>query len=295
MVMVISSIRRIIVVAVSLILVLGPTMAHGDIVIPDDTTVYLTTLETVIGKKSQTSVGQIVRARVWRDVIVDGQIAIKGGTPATAKVSHIKNRGIFGVKGKMSLAAIETTAVDGQKVFLTGGYHKEGGGRMLVSLGIGIILFFPALFVLGKAAELPTGTVMDSFTIGSVAVVTGKTTKPMQTIYLGSFLSGFDVEVLYKELAKEKKPKYFDFLITAPIDAPDQFVIDIINGENTEPIDLNVLSVDVNDEDEEKLIRVNVKIKLLVKRFKKGINTFEISYIDNGERVSEEVILQIEI
>lgn len=290
-----SYISRIIIVAVSLTLGLGPTIAYGDIVIPDDTTVYLTTLETVIGKKSETSVGQIIRARVWRDVIIDGQIAIKGGTPATAKVSHIKNRGIFGVKGKMSIAAIETTAVDGQAVFLTGGYHKEGGGRMLVSLGIGIILFFPALFVLGKAAELPTGTVMDSFTLGSVTVATAKSTKPMQTINLGSFLSGFDVEILYKELAKEKKPKYFDFLITAPLDAPDQFVIDIINGENTEPIDLNVLSVNVNDEDEEKLVRVNVKIKLLVKRFKKGINTFEVSYTDNGERVSEEVILQIEI
>lgn len=293
--MVSSYISRIIIVAASLTLGLGPTIAYGDIVIPDDTTVYLTTLETLIGKKSETSVGQIVRARVWRDVIIDGQIAIKGGTPATAKVSHIKNRGIFGVKGKMSIAAIETTAVDGQAVFLTGGYHKEGGGRMLVSLGIGIILFFPALFVLGKAAELPTGTVMDSFTLGSVTVATAKSTKPMQTIYLGSFLSGFDVEILYQELAKEKKPKYFDFLITAPLDAPDQFVIDIINGENTEPIDLNVLSVNVNDEDEEKLVRVNVKIKLLVKRFKKGINTFEVSYTDNGERVSEEVILQIEI
>ena len=179
--MVSSSNRRLIIIAASLSLGLGPTVAYGDIVIPDDTTVYLTTLETVIGKTSQTSVGQIVRARVWRDVVVDGQIAIKGGTPATAKVSHIKNRGIFGVKGKMSLAAIETTAVDGQAVFLTGGYHKEGGGRMLVSLGIGIILFFPALLVLGKAAELPTGTVMDSFTIGSVTVATGKTTKPMET------------------------------------------------------------------------------------------------------------------
>ena len=55
------------------------------------------------------------------------------------------------------------------------------------------------------------------------------------------------------------------------------------------------MSVEVNDEDEEKLIRVNVAIKKLVKLFKKGINTFEVSYTDDEERVAEEVVLQIEI
>lgn len=280
---------------VSLSLIFSPTLVHADVVIPDDTTVYLTTLETVIGKKSKTSVGQVVRARVWRDVVIDGQILIRGGTSATTKVAHIKSRFMFGIKGEMSLAAVETTAIDGQIVYLTGGYHKEGGGRMLASLGIGILVFWPALFVLGKAAELPEGTVMDSFTLGAVTVATDESKKPRQTIYLGSLMSGFDVEVLYKELAKEKKPKYFDFLITAPLDAPDKYVIDIINGANVEPIDLKILSTEVDEQEEEKLVRVNVSIKKLAKLFKKGINTFEVSYMNGDERISEEIILQIEM
>jgi len=287
--------RHMICVVVSVCIALAPTFASADVVIPDDTTVYLATAETVIGKKSKTSVGQVIRARVWRDVVVDGQIVIRGGAPATAKVAHIKNRGMFGIKGEMSLAAVNTTTIDGQTVYLTGGYHKEGGGRMLLSLCIGILLFWPALFVVGKSAELPEGTVMDSFTMGSVTVATDESKKPAQTINLASFMSGFSVEVLYKELTKVKKPKYFDFLITAPSDAPDAFFIDTVNGESVAPIEMKTLSTEVDKENYEKSVRTNVAIKVLAKLFRKGINTFEVSYSDGDERVAEEVVLQIEI
>ena len=287
--------QLIVCVTVSFSLIFITTFAYADVVIPDDTTVYLTTTETVIGKKSQTAVGKIVRARVWRDVVVNGQIVIKGGTSATLTVSMLKNRGIFGIKGKMSLAAIETKTIDGQTVYLTGGYHKEGGGRMLASLGIGIILFWPALFVLGKSSELPTGTVMDSFTVGAITVHFADERRPTRSINLRSLMSGFNVEVLYELLRDKKKPKYFDFLITTEIDAPEDFLIDVVNGVEIEPIQLKVLSIERYEDDEEKAVRANVKIKSLLKQFKKGINTMEISYIDGEERVAEEVILQIEI
>jgi hypothetical protein len=277
----------------SISLVFVNTFAFAAVTIPDDTMVYLTTTETVIGKKDQATVGQIVPARVWRDVIVDGQIVIKGGTPATTKISSLKTRKIFGIQGKMSLAAIETKTVDGQTVYLTGGYNKEGGGRMLVSLGVGVLLFWPALFVVGKAAELPTGTVMDSFTVGAMTVDLPDEKKAMQSINLGSIMSGLSVEVLYEKLKDEKKPKYFDFLITTDTDVPPAFQIDVVNGEEIEPLPLEVLSTESSDEEQSTFARV--KIKPLIKTFKKGINTFEISCVIEDERVAEEVILQIEI
>ena len=89
--------RLFVCITASISLILGTTVAFAGVDIPDDTTVYLTTTETIIGKKSKTSVGQVVRARVWRDVVVDGQILIKGGTRATVKVANIKSRGIFGI------------------------------------------------------------------------------------------------------------------------------------------------------------------------------------------------------
>jgi len=289
------TIQAIVSIIVALSLVIAPVAYAVEAVIPDGTTVYLSTMQTVIGKKNQTAVGNIVRARVWRDVVVDGQIAIKGGTPAIVQVSSIKSRKIFGIKGKMSLAAIQTSTVDGQTVYLTGGYNKEGKSRVGWSLGLGLLIFWPALFVPGKAAELPTGTVMDSFTSGMMTVSIQGKDKPRATINLGSMMSGFSVEVLYDLLTEVEKPKYFDFLITTDLDAPSAFSIDVINNAEISPIELEVLSVETDEENEEQSVRAKVKIKTLAKKFKKGINTFELSYDHDGERVSEEVVLQIEI
>jgi len=280
---------------VTVSLVFAPIAYAAEAIIPDGTTVYLSTNKTVIGKKDETAVGDIVPARVWRDVIVDRQIVIKGGTPATVQVASISSRKIFGIKGKMSLAAIQTSTVDGQTVYLTGGYNKEGKSRMGWSLGLGLLIVWPALFLPGKAAELPIGTVMDSYTSGSMTVYVQDKDKPKATINLGSIMSGFSVEILYDMLTEVKKPKYFDFLIIVDLDAPSEFTIDVINNAEVKPLKLKVLSVETDEENEEKSIRANVEIKKLAKQFKKGINTFEISYDDGGDRVAEEVILDIEM
>ena len=74
---------------VTVSLVFAPIAYAAEAVIPDGTTVYLSTNKTVIGKKAETAIGDIVPARVWRDVIVDRQIVIKGSTPATVQVASI--------------------------------------------------------------------------------------------------------------------------------------------------------------------------------------------------------------
>ena len=119
--------------------------------------------------------------------------------------------------------------------------------------------------------------------------------KPRTTINLGRIMSGFSVEVLYDLLTDVKKPKFFDFLITTDLDAPSEFSIDVVNNVEIKPIELEILAVETDEENEEKSVRANVRIKALAKKFKQGINTFEVSYVNDGERVSEEVVLQIEI
>jgi len=289
------TIQAVVSIYVTLSLVIAPVAYAVDVVIPDGSTVYLVTLESVVGKKNETAVGDFVRARVWRDVVIDGQIVIKGGTQATTQIASITSRKIFGIKGKMSMSAVETTTVDGQTVYLSGGYNKEGKSRMGVALGVGLLLLWPVLFVPGKAAELPAGTVMDSFTTGSMEVNIPGSEKPRRKINLGSVMSGFSVEVLYDMLMEVEKPKYFDFLITTDLDAPSEFFIDVINNAKVKPLELKVLSVETDEDNAEKSVRANVTIKKLAKQFKKGINTFEVAYDDDGERVAEEIILDIEL
>lgn len=71
--------------------------------------------------------------------------------------------------------------------------------------------------------------------------------------------------------------------------------MDVVNGAEVEPIPFELLTTESNEVDDERSCFANVKIKTLTKKFKKRINTFEISYFDGEERVGEEVVLQIEM
>ena len=275
-------------ITVAVILALLAHPASAAVSIPPDTRVFLETKEALVGKKGQVSVGQMVRCQVWRDIVVDGQVVVAAGTPALAKVDSFKTRKVAGIKGKMTLAALETESVDQQSVQLTGGYNKEGKGRIALAASLGALVAWPLIFIPGKPAELPTGTVFDAYTSHRITIDALEPTRP-PVVDLAGTVSAFEVEVLYDELAKEKKPKNFDFLITAPANAPERFVIDRLNGSPTEPIELEIVSTS------EGTVRAQAKIKTLAKRFKKGINTFDVAYVsDDGERVATEIILEIQ-
>ena len=71
------------------------------------------------------------------------------------------------------------------------------------------------------------------------------------------------------------------------------FVIDRINSEVINPIKLKNISEHFDDED--LVINAQVKIKTLLKKFAKGINTIEIANIEGEERVSTKITIDIEI
>jgi hypothetical protein len=268
-----------------------PAMAVS--VIPD-TRVYLETTETLIGKKDQVEVGQVVQCRIWRDVEIDGQVVIAAGTPASAKVDSLTKRKIAGIKGKMSLAALETTTVDGQTVQLSGGYNKEGKGRVALSASLSALVAWPLIFIPGKAAELGTGTVFDTYTMQALNVHVDEPARRSapRTIDLSGVVDDFSAEVLYDRLEADEKPKVFYFEITAAPTAPNAYVIDRINGSTVDAIELDTLSTDRSDSRSTSL--ATAEIKPLAKQFKRGINTFEIAYGEGSQRVSTEVVLDIQ-
>lgn len=268
----------------------------ADLVLPRDTQVYLSTKEELIGKKGELEVGHIVRCEVWRDVLVDGHVVIAAGTAATARVDTLTYHKVAGIKGKMTLAAIDTETVQRQPVALAGGYLKEGNGRVALSASLAALVAWPLIFITGKPAELPVGTVFDTYTQQSTTVALAgadRIAPPVIKLDSATPSAGLSAQLLYDKLQGQEKPRVFEFLIKAPTDAPLEFVIDTINGEHTEPIPLTVLSS--NKTSDELTVNAAASIAELVKRFKKGINTIEVACGQGTNRVATEVIVNIQI
>lgn len=280
-------------VAALITLFLNYTTASAEPVdIPVNTRVYVETMEAVSGKESRTSEGQIVRASVWRDVIVDGRTVIEAGTPVLVRVDSIKGSKVAGIKGKMSLGAYETTLVDGTIAQLGGGYYKEGKGRMALAASLGWLFIFP-IFIKGKTADIPRGMVFDAYFDQKTVANVPDLSQPAHTVDLTSVMDeGFVVEVLYDELEGVKEPKIFAFAIRSPITGSGEFVIDTLNGEAIEPI--RVSTIPNGLEGETKLYRGEVAIKAMGKHFRKGINTFEMATTVDGERMGKEIVLDVQ-
>ena len=259
--------------------------------LPADTRIYVSTEEDLIAKGDRVTQGQMVRAKVWRDVVINGHVLIPAGTPVVAKVDHVKGRQIAGVKGEMKIGAYELESIDGQTIQLSGGYHKEGKSRMALSITLGVLFILP-IFIPGKAAELPAGTVFDAYVDKSWHIDVGDsgTVKKINLTYLGSEI---EAELLYDKLEEVEKPKYFDFEIIVPEEAPREFVIDRINSDEIEPLKLKIISEEI--EEDEAVVNAQIKIKTLIKKFAKGINSIEIANIGGDERVATRLIVDIEL
>jgi hypothetical protein len=271
----------------------SPAMAQTKI-LPEGTRVYLKLDQLVSGKRGEAEAGDIVGCSVWRDVDLQGVVLVKAGTKAICKVESVKHANIAGIKGKLVLAAMDTAAIDGQKLQLTGGYNKEGKSRMALTISLAALVAWPLIFITGKAAELPEGTVIDAYTGPDLPVVIPAGAAGIQAISLSGLPTVFSAEMILEEfLAPNAKPEFFKIQILKPGALPPKLVIDNVNGKPVEPMPLVVT--------ESKTINGNaqaiatISIKTLSKTFQKGINRFEISYMENGQRFSTEVILNIQM
>jgi hypothetical protein len=260
--------------------------------LPAGSKVFVTLDEGVSSKRGESEVGQIVRCRVWRDVDTGGMAFIKAGTPATCKVDKIKRRNMGGVEGKISIAGIDTTSVDGQSVMLSGGYNKEGSGRKAAVWTVGLLLLWPVLFVPGGAAELPPGTVFDTYTASALRIMADVST-PNRAINLAGVVDDYSAEFLLDEFLNSKKPESFKIKITKTGAFPSEFMIDSVNDKPVEPIALKV--VDQSSADDTTTATAEVGIKTLAKHFQKGINRVQVAYLDGQDRVGTEVLLEIQM
>ena len=126
-------------------------------------------LQTLSSKVSTT--GQVVSFRVKLDVEVDGKILIKAGEELTGLITASNQARELGREGGLEVQVTQVKAIDESIIQLSGNIHKAGDNRSVESIGIAALIFWPALFIKGKEAEIPAGTIFIT-SVAQTAVIT---------------------------------------------------------------------------------------------------------------------------
>jgi hypothetical protein len=111
-----------------------PPVEPARVVLPEGARIVVTLASEV--RSSAVKPGDRVALLVGEDVLVDGTVLVRRGTPATGEILDVQRRNVFGGGGRLVMTVLWTTAVDGQEVRLrpvpTRGGGKKAEGISLV-------------------------------------------------------------------------------------------------------------------------------------------------------------------
>lgn len=125
----------------------------------EGTVVALYAARTIASKNMQ--VGSLVEFRVKEAIVdKDNYVLIKSNQIVYATVNAASRAKGLGKEGTLSFMIQEIKAVDGQKIPAYLNIGSEGKNRAGASIAVGMLLFWPALLMKGKEAELTAGTLI---------------------------------------------------------------------------------------------------------------------------------------
>jgi hypothetical protein len=276
-------------VAVAVAIALPGSLFAETVSVPPGTRVFIELEQQVTSKKKFNQTGNIVRARVWRDVIVDGRTVVAAGAPAFVKIGEIKSAKVAGIKGHIELEALQVTAVDGADINLEGGYDHSGKGRMALSISLAVFIFLPLIFIKGKQAILPPGTLFDATTAAEAEIKIPESQPPR---VFPVEISPLKVKVLYEILDQQVEKKITSLPLEIQMEGKpfSGARITEVNHAAIQPIPLelgDVTEVGVNTW----IATATVKLKPLGKHFTRGINHFTVEV----DGTTAEVMLDLEL
>lgn len=132
------------------------------------TTIQIELAETINSKTI--APGQVVYFKVKYDVGVQEITLIRAGQTLKGLITKAEKAKELGKQGELSIQVSEVKSADGQEVKLSGNIFREGENRSAESIGIAALIFWPALFMKGKEAEIVAGTVFNA-TVGETIYI----------------------------------------------------------------------------------------------------------------------------
>lgn len=145
-----------IVVIASLTAVALPvTHSQDEIVVAEGTPINVITAKEVTTKEAKPN--DPVDFTVAEDLVINGQVIVRKGTPAVGSVINAEKGGYMGKSGKLAVQVESTTTSDGKPLKLRAAKGREGDDKTTSTMVLSMIS--PAfLFRKGKEAKIETGT-----------------------------------------------------------------------------------------------------------------------------------------
>lgn len=262
------------------------SVAAQSVVIPAGTPVYAEMDQEVVSKKRKFNVGDVVRAHAWRDVTVDGRLAIRAGAPLVVRIARLKTAKAAGIKGDLELEAVSVRAVDGTDILLDGGYDKSGQGRKALSISLFAVVAWPLIFIKGKQAEMKAGTVFDCMVQSDAWVTVEQGAIPRIRLNNSRALNA---DILYERFDEDSKNPKLPIQLTLCGSPIGDAAIVSVNGREVKPIPLTLGEKSVDDDCQ--TVVGEVLMQDIAKNFQRGINRFEVQAGD--QRV--EILLDVEL
>lgn len=147
------------------------SMAANDLRLPDGTRVSVRLAQALSSSTAQT--GDVVTFEVVDDVLVNGSVVIKAGTPARGTIIEGVKKRRMGRAGRLSYSLNETRSINGQAVKLRAQQDTKGDSNVTATAvtTTAVALFVPVaapFFLLrkGKDIAVEVGRRVDGFVDG---------------------------------------------------------------------------------------------------------------------------------
>lgn len=130
--------------------------------IEEGRSVQLYTARTYSSKSLQ--VGSMIELRTKESIKdKDGYVLIKANQLVYATVNESQKAKGLGKSGSLSFLLKDIKAIDGQNIPAYLNMSDEGKNRTGTAVAVGALLFWPALFMKGKEAEIKAGTILQAY------------------------------------------------------------------------------------------------------------------------------------
>jgi hypothetical protein len=131
---------------------------QDEIVLAEGTPINVAVAKEVTSKEAKPN--DPVDFTVVDDLVINGQVVVRKGTPAVGSVINAEKGGYMGKSGKLAVQVESTSTSDGQRLKLRAAKGREGDDKTTSTMVLSMMISPAFLFRKGSEAKIAPGTVV---------------------------------------------------------------------------------------------------------------------------------------